>query len=179
MEGLSEAFDGALEELANGGGVDAEDLGNFAVAKALGAEVKTGALLGGEVFDGAMEQGDAFALEGDGFGGRCLGRGEFEEFGAGVVVYGEVVGDGVDPGAGIGDGLAIAEGDVVFEKRIVGELLGFGGADAEGEEIGVDFLAVFGEEDGDLGVEGVGHGACRLPRERGCVFRGKGGHWRS
>ena len=172
-----------MEEFADGGGGDGEDLGDFAVTESLGAKVEAGALLGGEVLDSAVEQREAFPLQGDGFGSigtgsREFGR-EFEGAGAGVVVHGEVVGDGIDPGAGIGDGLAVAKGDVVFQKSVVGEFLGFGGADAEGKEIGVDLLAVFGEERGDLGVQGVRHGAWCLPGECGCVFRGEGGQGKS
>ena len=77
--------------------------------------------------------------------------------GFGVARHSEIVRDGVDPGAGIGDGLAVAESGVVAEEGFAGEVLGFGGRDVQGDNLGVDFVAAFEEEGGDLGVEGVGH----------------------
>jgi len=56
------------------------------------------------------------------------------------------VGDGVDPGSGILDGLAIAEGHEVPQERFLRHFLGFLGAGFQGNQVDVDLPAPLGEE---------------------------------
>jgi hypothetical protein len=169
-----------MEQFADGAGVDADDCGNFAVAEAVGTEVEAVALLGREVFDGAVEQGEPLLFEGEGFGGLGGDGGEIEgeggRLGFGVAGHGEIVSDGVDPGAGILDGGSRAEGGVIAEEGFVGMLLGFVGADAEGEEVSVDLLAALFEEGADLGMEGMGHSSPQSPEGCGRVVGRRGCH---